>query len=162
MVRLVKIFLIALVALWGLIGAAGNFAHLDAAYKAVESVTLMPTFPADAAPPWRTDNPVVVWLGVALIVVGKIAAGAFCAYGAVLMVKARRADSAAFQLAKRFALVGCAFAVAMLFGGFTVIGETLYAMFRYPEHVQAAAGAFRYGGFIALIMIFVGQTDGND
>ncbi len=159
MVRLVKILLVAFVALWGLIGVAGNLSHLQIAYDAVESVTLMPTFPADAAPPWRTDNPVVVWLGVALIVSGKIAAAILCGSGAVVMMKNRKAESAVFQHAKRFALVGGALAVAMLFGGFTIIGETLYAMFRHPEHVAAGAGAFRYGGFIALIMIFVGQSD---
>ncbi len=161
MVRLAKILLIVLVALWGLIGAAANLSHLNIAYEAVENVTLMPTFPADAAPPWRTDSPVVVWAGVALIVSGKVAAAILCGFGAVVMVRERKANSSAFQHAKRYALVGCALAVAMLFGGFTVIGESLYAMFRHPEHVQAGAGAFRYGGFIALIMIFVGQRDAD-
>lgn len=159
MVRDVKILLIVLVALWGLVGAAGNLSHLGLAYAAVESVTTMPAFPIDAAPPWRTANPVVVWAGVALIVFGKLAAAIFCGIGAVTMVKRRGADSAVFQNAKRFALVGCGLAVAMLFGGFIVIGETLYAMFRDPGHAQAAAAAFRYGGFIAVIMIFVGQRD---
>lgn len=159
MVRDSKILLIILVALWGLVGVAGNLSHLQIAYDAVESVTLMPTFPADAAPPWRTGNPAVVWIGVALIVAGKLAAAILCGFGAIVMVKSRNADSAAFQQAKRFALFGCAMALAMLFGGFTVIGETLYAMFRHPEHVQAANAALRYGAFIALIMIFVAQTD---
>ena len=161
MVRLAKILLIVLVALWGLIGAAGNLSHLHIAYAAVESVTLMPTFPVDAAPPWRTASPIVVWAGVALIVAGKLAALACCGIGAVMMIKRRGADSASFQNAKRYGLLGCGLAVAMLFGGFIVIGETLYAMFRHPEHAQAAAAAFRYGGFIALIMIFVGQRDGE-
>lgn len=159
MVRLTKILLIVLVALWGLIGAAGNLSHLHIAYAAVESVTLMATFPADAAPPWRTESPVVVWAGVALIVFGKLAAAVFCAIGAVMMMTRRGADSVSFQNAKRFALVGCALAAAMLFGGFIVIGETLYAMFRHPEHAQAAGAAFRYGAFILLIMIYVGQRD---
>ncbi len=159
MVRLAKTLLIALVALWGVIGAAGNFSHLNTAYDAVRSVTLMPTFPAEAAPPWRTENAVVVWLGVALIVSGKLAAAILCGIGTYSMFKNRKADSAAFQHAKRYGLVGCALAVAMLFGGFSIIGETLYAMFRHPEHLKAAEGAFRYGGMIALIMIFVGQSD---
>ena len=161
MVRVVKIVLIVLVAVWGLIGAAANFSHLDLAYEAVRSVTLMPTFPADAAPPWRTENPIVVWLGVALIVSGKLVAVILCGYGSIEMLKNRNADGASFQRAKRFGITGCALAVAMLFGGFTLIGETLYAMFRHPEHLHAASAAFRYGGFIALIMIFVGQADAD-
>jgi len=159
MVRLSKILLIFLVALWGLVGVAGNLSHLQIAYDAVESVTLMPTFPADAAPPWRTGSPAVVWMGVALIVAGKLAAAILCGIGAFVMLKVRNGDSAAFQHAKRYGLFGCALALAMLFGGFTVIGEMLCAMFRHPEHVQAANAALRYGAFIALIMIFVGQPD---
>lgn len=159
MLRDVKILLVLLVALWGLIGAAGNFSHLDSAYEQVRGVTMMPTFPEDAAPPWRTENPAVVWLGVALIVAGKLAAFGFCGIGAAAMIGARKADAEAFHRAKQFALVGGGLAVAALFGGFTIIGETLYAMFREPGHLKAAEGAFRYAGFIALIMIFVAQRD---
>lgn len=65
-------------ALWGLIGAIGNLAKPGVAYEAVQSVTTMPAFEAGEGPPWATDNPVVIWLGVALIVAGKTAALLFC------------------------------------------------------------------------------------
>ena len=47
----------------------------------------------------------------------------------------------------------------MLFGGFTVVGETMYLMWVDPGGEHAAAGAWRYGGFIALIMIFIAQAE---
>ncbi|MEO1252342.1 MAG: DUF2165 family protein [Pseudomonadota bacterium] len=153
-----KILLAALVALWGLIGAAGNFAHIGIAYAAVAGVTSMPMFPADAAPPWRTEAPLVVWAGVSLIIAGKLAAFLFCSIGVISMTKSRR-DVQAFRHAKRWALTGCALAVAMLFGGFIVLGESLWVMFRNPEYAPAADAAFRYGGFIALIAIFIAQDD---
>lgn len=158
MIRWLKILLASLVSLWGLIGAAGNFAHLDNAYESVRAVTSMPMF-GDAAPPWRTENPVVVWLGVAIIIAGKLAAFAFCGTGAVLMSRRATAPAVDFQQAKRWALLGCGLAAAMLFGGFAVIGETLYVMFRNPEAAPAGDAAFRYGGFILLIALFIGQRE---
>lgn len=159
MIRYLKILLVALVALWGLIGFMGNLAKLDVAYEAVQSVTTMPAFEAGEGPPWATDNPVVIWLGVALIVAGKAAPLLFCGWGAIAMLQTVRADPARFREAKRWAVLGCGLALALLFGGFVVIGEMFFLMFMDPGSEQAAAAAFRYGGFIALIMIFVSQED---
>ncbi|PWE18013.1 hypothetical protein DDZ18_05425 [Marinicauda salina] len=159
MIRYLKILLILLVALWGLIGAFGNLAKPDVAYDAVAEVAAMEALPAGERPPWATQSPTVIWLGATLIVAGKIAAFVFCGGGAIAMLRAVNADSAGFQRAKRWALLGCGLAVASLFGGFTVIGETLFLMFLDEGTAQAGAAAFRYGGFIALIMIFTALED---
>jgi predicted small integral membrane protein len=159
MIRYLKIFLVVLVALWGLIGAMGNLAKPEVAYEAVHSVTTMPAFEAGEAPPWATENPVVIWLGVALIVLGKLAALVFCGWGAMAMLRAVRVGPERFQAAKRWAVLGCGLALASLFGGFVVIGEMFYLMFMDPGSEHAAAAAFRYGGFIALILIFVAQEE---
>lgn len=159
MIRYLKVLLVVLVALWGLIGVMGNLAKLEVAYEAVHSVTTMPAFEAGEGPPWATDNPVVIWPGVALIVAGKLAALLFCGWGAIAMLRTVRADPARFQAAKRWAVLGCGLALASLFGGFVVIGEMFYLMFMDPGSEHAAAAGFRYGGFIALIMIFVAQGE---
>lgn len=157
MIRYLKILLIALVALWGLIGAFGNVVKLDLAYEQVRAVAAM-SHVADA-PPWATSNPFVVWCGVALIVGGKLAAFLFCSYGAVAMLRNVKADQEAFQRAKRAGVFGCGLAVASLFAGFMVIGETMFLMFMDPGHTKAAEAAFRYGGFIALIMLYTAQRE---
>lgn len=159
MVRFIKILLVLLVALWGLIGAIGNLANLDFTYESVKAVTTMPFFEAGQGPPWRSGHPVVVWLGVAVIIGGKLAAAVFCGWGAFRMVRAVRDAGVGFGEAKRWAALGCGLAVASLFGGFTVFGETAFLMFRDPGTEHAAAAAFRYGGFIALIMLFVVQDE---
>ncbi len=161
MIRSLKILFAAIVAYWGLIGVFGNLASLGVAYEYVEMVTSMSGVFEEGrpAPPWRTSSPVIVWAGVMLIVLGKLGAFAFCTTGAVKMIKTRDADQAAFADAKKWAVVGCGLAVAMLFGGFTVIGETMYLMWVNPDGEHAAAGAWRYGGFIALIMIFIAQAE---
>ncbi|MDJ0907415.1 MAG: DUF2165 family protein [Woeseiaceae bacterium] len=161
MIRTLKILFAGIVAFWGLIGAMGNFASLGIAYEYVEMVTSMSGVfeERDAAPPWRTTSPIVVSAGVALIVLGKLGAMVFCSLGAFKMVRARKADQRSFASAKQWAVFGCGLAVAMLFGGFTVIGETMYLMWIAPDGEHAAAGAWRYGGFIALIMIFIAQAE---
>lgn len=159
MIRYLKVLLVAMVALWGLIGFMGNLAELDVAYEAVYSVTTMPAFEAGEGPPWATDSPIVIWLGVAWIVLGKLVAVLFCGWGAIAMLRTIRADPVRFKEAKRWAVLGCGLALAVLFGGFIVIGEMFYLMFMDPGSERAAAAAFRYGGFIALIMIFVAQDE---
>lgn len=159
MTRYLKVLLVLLVALWGLIGVIGNLANLDFTYESVKSVTTMPHFDSGEGPPWKTDNPIIVWLGVAVIVGGKLAAAVFCGWGVFLMLRTARAGGDAFRKARQWALLGCGLAVASLFGGFTVFGESAFLMFRDPGTEHAAAAAFRYGGFIALIMIFIGQED---
>lgn len=161
MIRLLKIVLAAIVAFWGLIGAIGNFVSLDMTYQYVEMITSMSGF-VDAgapAPLWRTSSPIIVWAGVLLIILGKLGAFAFCSTGAFLMTRARNGDAPTFAAAKRWAIAGCGIAVIMLFGGFTVAGETMYLMWAFPDGEHSAAAAFRYGGFITLVMIFIAQAE---
>ncbi|MDJ0918500.1 MAG: DUF2165 family protein [Woeseiaceae bacterium] len=161
MTRTLKILFAAIVAFWGLVGALGNFASLGIAYEYVEMVTSMSGVIPDGepGPPWRTSSPIIVWAGVMLIVLGKLGAFAFCSTGVFRMVKSRAADARAFANAKKNAVFGCGLAVVMLFGGFTVVGETMYLMWADTNGEHAAAGAFRYGGFIALVMLFIAQAE---
>ena len=159
MIRYLKILLVALVALWGLIGVVNNLAEPDNVYTAVQDVASMPAFEVGEGPPWATDNPVIIWLGVALIIAGKAAALVFCGLGVLAMLRHAGSAPAQFQASKAWAILGCGAALAMLFGGFTVIGEGLFLMVLDPASIPAGAAAFRYGGFIGLIMIFVAQRE---
>lgn len=159
MIRWTKILLIALVSLWGVFGLLGNLLKLDAAYEMVRTTTSMPGFEPGTAPPWATENPIVVGLGVLLIVLGKLLPAVLCGWGTVRMARARNDEAGDWQRSKSLAITGCGLAVAGLFLGWTVIGEFVFMMFRDAGLVQAADAAFRYGGFIALIGIFVAQRE---
>jgi predicted small integral membrane protein len=65
-----------------------------------------------------------------------------------------------FGAAKELALVGCAIAMLMLFVGFIVVAETWFELWR-SEALRGAAleTAFRYGGMITLIALFVGMRE---
>ena len=156
-IRLVKIFLVLSVGLWGLIGAVGNLSGLPETYTAVEQVTTMSGVPDGVGPPWRTDNAAVVWLGVVVIVLGKLAALAG-GVGGVHMLKHVKSSADEFAKSKTWAVAGCSMAFALMFFSFTVVAESAFFMFFSPE-AGAGALAFRFSGSFALIALFVAQPE---
>jgi predicted small integral membrane protein len=116
----------------------------------------MSTFEGGAESWQATSSPAVVWIGALFIMLSKVTAATLCAVGAWRMWQARNADAASFQSTKEFALAGCAIAVVMLFGGFIVIAESWFELWKSDVmRGPVLDSAFRYGGMIALIGLFV-------
>ncbi len=163
MLRISKILLVVTVALWGFIGGLHNVLDWGGTLGAVGAVTSMATFDGGATSWQATSNPAVVWLGALLILLPKLGSASLCTIGASRMWRARRSDAATFAAAKGMALVGCAVAVIMLFGGFLIIAESWFELWR-SEAMRGLVleSAFRYAGMIALIALFVGTQDGLD
>ena len=160
MLRIMKILLILTVVLWGGVGAYQNLIDWNGTIGAVAAATSMSTI-EEGAESWQaTSNPIVIWIGALLIMLSKVAASVLCLIGAQRMWKARGSDAATFAKAKELALAGCAIAVIMLFAGFIVIAESWFELWR-SEAMRGPVleSAFRYGGMIALIAIFVGIRD---
>ena len=156
MLRVMKIVLVATVALWGFVSLFHNVIDLSGTTGAVTAATSMTTIEGGTTKWQATSNIIIVWAGALLIMGSKAAAGIFCSMGAARMWSARHEDPVTFMLAKEFALTGCAIAVAMLFGGFIVIAETWFELWRSGGmRGPVLDSAFRYGGFIMLIAIFV-------
>jgi predicted small integral membrane protein len=132
----------------------------DQALGSVAAVTSMSTFEGGADSWQAMTSPLLSWLGALFIVSGKLATGVLCTIGARLMWRARGGDAANFALAKQYALTGCAVGAIMLFGGFLVIGESWFELWRTEGPFRMAlTDAYRYAGLLMLIAIFVGQTD---
>jgi len=120
----------------------------------------MSTFEGGAQAWQATSNPLIMWLGAIFIAGSKIAAAGFCLLGAHRMFTERASDADTFAAAKEMALVGCGIAVFMLFAGFIVVAESWFEMWRSELlRVISLDSAFRYGGMIALIAIFVAQRE---
>ncbi len=158
-IRYVKIFLLLSVGVWGLIGTFGNLAGLSAVYDEVLKVTSMAAIPEGVGPPWGTSNPVVVWIGVLFIVLGKVAALIGGGYGGAVLLRNINASPADFAKAKTWAVAGCGAAFGLMFFSFTVMGESAFFMFFNPVHAGAGDLAFRFGGSFALITLFVAQPE---
>lgn len=160
MLRMTKILLVVCVASWGLLGASGNVTDWDGTLGAVRAAASMATIEGGTES-WRaTSNTIVIWMGALMITLSKLAAAILCSIGAVKMWRARTGDAAAFDAAKKAALAGCGIAMVMLFGGFIVIGETWFEMWRSDVlRDLSLQSAFRYGGMITLIALFVGTPE---
>ncbi|WP_425408078.1 DUF2165 domain-containing protein [Hyphococcus sp.] len=160
MLRIMKIVLVLTVAMWGLVGAFGNITDWEGTKGAIAATTSMSTFEGGAES-WRaTSNPAVIMAGAIFILTLKIMTGLLCLAGAWRMAAARKHDAAMFQHAKSLALTGCAVAVFLLFAGWIVIAESWFELWRSDVLRDVGLGsAFRYGGMIGVIGIFVGMPD---
>ena len=163
MLRVMKIGLVLSVALWAILGARGNIADWKGTTGAVAAVTSMSTF-AGGAHRWEaTTNPAIILAGAIFIVLFKGITALLCLAGAWRMSARLGSDAETFGRAKTLALTGCAVAVLSLFVGWTVIGEGWFEFWRSDALREAAGGgAYRYGGFIALIALMVGARDEAD
>jgi predicted small integral membrane protein len=155
-----KILLVLSVALWALFGLLGNLTDWDGTVGAVAAVTSMATLESGAEHWQATSNKAVILAGAVFILLGKAMAGLMCLVGTWRMWSTRGADAAAFNASKTVALTGCAVAVFMLFMGWIVIAETWFELWNSNVMRGPVLGsAFRYGGMIALIALFVSMRD---
>lgn len=158
-IRLIKALIALSVGLWGVIGLVGNLAGLSQTYEAVEAVTSMANVPEGVGPPWRTSSTLVVSLGAAVIVFGKLAA-VIAGFGAVSMLGSLGKTPEEFHRAKYWAVAGCGLAFALMFLGFTVMAESAFFMFYTPEG-GAGQLAFRFSASFALAALFISQRDSD-
>jgi len=159
MIRVVKTGLIITVVLWGFFGALGNVLNWDETLSSVAVVTSMVTFEGGAESWQATSSPLVIWLGALFIMLSKLSAGILCMVGAGRMWQSRNGSVTDFSAAKGIALAGCGVAVIMLFGGFIVIAESWFELWRSEAMAAVLSAAVRYGSMIALIAIFVAAPD---
>ncbi len=159
MIRYTKIALVIAIALWGLIGGTFNFIHWGETMESVGMVSSMATIEGRTDSWQATGSPVLIWAGALFIALSKLAAGALSAVGGWRMWQARDGEAAAFNGAKELAVAGAAVALFMLFTGFIVVAENWFEFWRSPIAGLVLPAAFRYGGFIAVIMIYVAQRD---
>ncbi|MFT7286494.1 MAG: putative small integral membrane protein [Halieaceae bacterium] len=158
--RRMKILLVLMVALWGFVGALLNVTDWGRTLGAVGAATSMATFEGGAESWQATSNTAVIWMGALFILLSKLAAGLLCTLGGLKMWRARLEKSPQFSASKELALVGCAIAVAMLFGGFIVIAESWFELWRSDlMRDPVLESAFRYAAMIALIAIFVSSPE---
>jgi len=160
MLRQTKIALVFAVALWGTVGALLNLLDWPGTLASVNMAISMSTIEGGEEAWQATSSMFVTWLGALFIVGAKILSAAFCWFGTHRMWSARAALTQHFSVAKQPALVGCGIAVFLLFGGFIVIAESFFELWR-SELLRPIAleSAFRYGAMISLIAIFVAQPE---
>lgn len=158
--RIARILLVLTVVAWGYVGALMNLLDWTGTLVAVEAATAMVTFEGGAEAWQATAHPLVIWAGALFIMLSKVVAASLCLVGAARMWQARGARPEVFNAAKEWALAGCAVAVIMLFGGFIVVAESFFELWRSDVlRGPVLDSAFRYAACIALIALMVGADD---
>ncbi|GAA0852820.1 DUF2165 family protein [Aliiglaciecola litoralis] len=160
MLRNIKAIMILTVALWGFVGASHNLLDWNGTLGAVGAATSMSTFEGGAESWQATSSPIVIWCGALFIMLSKIATGILCTYGAIGMWRNIGSNQVAYNSAKQIALTGCGVAITMLFLGFIVVAESWFELWRSQAMIgPVLQSAFRYGGMIGVIAVFVASKE---
>ena len=155
-----KAALIFMVAIWACSSALQNALDWQGTIGAVTATTSMVTIEGGESSWKATSQPLVAWLGALFILLFKVIAGSLCGFGGLQMWRQHNKDVGAFNKAKSIALTGCLVAIIMLFGGFIVVAEGWYELWR-SESLRAPVieSAFRYACMISLVALIVATPD---
>jgi predicted small integral membrane protein len=160
MLRVVKIVLAAAVAAFGFISGIFDLINWRATVGAVGMVTSMSSWQGGASSWQAIGSAPLNWLGAVWIIAGDLAAAVLCAAGVARMWSARDSSATDFAAAKKLALVGCGILAIMLFGGFIVLAEAWFGLWRSDAmRGPVLDTAYRYLGSILLIALFIGSKE---
>jgi predicted small integral membrane protein len=160
MMRHLKILLIALVALWALLGALGNLTNYAGGHGAVAAVMGRDGVPIPARAPFvAIEAPLLTHAGYAVVWAGKLVTAVLCAWGVAQLWRGRNATADVFNAAKGPALVGASIAIAMLFGGFIVIGGGYFVMWSSTLGQSSSETATQYITAIGIVTLLVAMPD---
>jgi len=159
-IRYLKIVLVVFVGLSGFLLVAGNIANWNAGFELVRYVMSMEgheIYGTHIFPP--VTNSVLVILAYLTILSGEFLVGGLSFKGAWDLWGARRESADVFNAAKTFALLGTGMAVVVWFGGFVVIGGTLFQMWQTKIGAGSFDGAFVFAVGGGLVLLFVSSPD---
>ena len=158
-VRLCKIAVLAAVALWIALVAFGNLSDYGSNWPFVQHVLAMDTIFPDAHIRYRAiHSSLLQHAAYALIIAAEALAAVLCWLGAWRLWRARRATAAAFQRAKRIAVLGLAVGVLLWLGGFVAIGGEWFGMWMSSQW-NGIESAFRFAIVLLAMLLWLGQRD---
>jgi len=157
--RVVKLVMVASLALFALLVTFGNVTDYGANFQFVRHVLSMDTtFPANPLAYRAITNPVLWHLGYAVIILGEALTCIAFAAAAVELARDLRHDAARFRRSKRFVFVGAGFGFLVWFVGFMVVGGEWFAMWQSPVW-NGQQAAFRFYVTLLAVLVFVNQDD---
>ncbi len=160
MIRYFKIILVAFVGLNGLLYFAGNIANWEAARGAVGAVIAQgdtPWYPVKLVP--AMEGTAAATVALCIILAGEFLVGVLSLIGAANMLGAAGKPADQFNASKTFALAGCAMALVVWFGGFTVIGGALFQMWQHQLGQGSLGDASKYILGSGVVLLFVNMKD---
>jgi predicted small integral membrane protein len=159
--RLVKTVMVASTALFALLVAFNNLVDYGSNYEFVRhTLSMDTTFPGNALIGRAITEP-ALWSAAYWLIIGTEAAIGFTlAFAAVRLTANLKANSASFNRAKKYAVVGAGLGFLLWFTGFMVVGGEWFAMWQ-SKTWNGQAAAFRFYMTLLAVVIFVSQPDGE-
>jgi predicted small integral membrane protein len=156
--KLIKIVLVAGVALFLTLAVLGNVMMSDVAIGAVKTAVGMETTFKHPAVMWRAiTNPVWVYVIFGCIVLSEAIAAVLCWTGTFRLWAARK-DSAAFVRAAGTARIGLGVTAALYFLGWLVIASEWFEMWQ-SQQLNVLPDAFRIFAAVMLILFLVSERE---
>ncbi|ABI61211.1 Integral membrane protein [Granulibacter bethesdensis] len=159
-IRLCKIIVLALIALWITLTAFGNLTDYGTNWPFVQHVLAMDTIFPDAHIHYRAiQSPLLQHAAYALIIAVEGLAATLCWLGVWRLWHARH-TAATFQSAKPIAILGLVSGITLWLGGFLVIGGEWFGMWMSSQW-NGIESAFRFTIILMAMLLWLGQHEGT-
>lgn len=159
MLRLTKIVLMVLVGLWGVFSGITNLVGYETGHGFVSMVMMREGASPSGGPFISMGHPLFTHFGYAVVWASKLVSGGLCLWGAMRLWSARTAAAEVFNSSKSTALAGSGIVLAMLFGGFFVVGGAYFGMWTSPVGQASHEFATQYLVGIGMVSLFVASDD---
>lgn len=157
--RLSKILLVLVIALWLGLVAFGNITDYGSNRAFVQHVLAMDSIFASSDIHYRAiHSPRLQQLAYLAIIVAEALAAGLCGVGGWQMWRARRTSTATFRRAARLAVAGLSLGLLLWLGGFMVIGGEWFGMWMSSQW-NGLGSAFRFVVVLLAALIHLGQRD---
>jgi predicted small integral membrane protein len=159
--RLVKVVMVASLALFALVVAFDNMVDYGSNYEFVRhTLSMDTTFPANALK-WRAITQPAAWaIAYWLIILTEAAVGVLLGFAALRLATTLQANARLFNSAKKFAVLGVGLGFLLWFTGFMVVGGEWFAMWQ-SRAWNGQQSAFQFYMTLLAVLIFVNQPDGE-
>ena len=158
-IRAAKVAMVAAIALFATMVVFGNLTDYWTNFAFVQHVLSMDTiFPNSEIGYRAITSPVLHHLAYALIIAAETLTAVLCWIGAIALLRALRADAAAFHRAKTFAVLGLTLGFLLWQLGFMTIGGEWFGMWQSNDW-NGVPSAFRFVMVIMAVLIFVVLRD---
>jgi predicted small integral membrane protein len=159
--RIAKVSLVFGVAIFYSLVVFNNFSDYNSNFQFIRHVMMMDsTFPGNQGM-WRAINqPRVHTIFYISIIVWECLTMLLCWWGAAAMLRALRGSAAAFQAAKRMAIVALTFSLMMWLVAFLSVGAEWFLMWQ-SKTWNGQEPAFRLFTVVGLVLLLVSQPDSD-
>lgn len=159
--RLVKVAMVASVALFGLVVSFNNMVDYGSNYEFVRHTLSMDTIFPGSALKWRAIPQPAAWaIAYWLIILAEAAVGLLLAFATLRLATTLHANARMFNTAKRYAVLGAGLGFLLWFTGFMVVGGEWFAMWQ-SKVWNGQQSAFHFYVTLLAVIIFVNQPDGE-